>query len=272
MVHLSYITSSLLFTCLLHLGKGIGRTTTKIEIPRVSPGTSRYFLQHKWGPSEGPTVYIQASLHADEIPGMLVANHLIKAIDAADALGDVLQQIVIVPFANPIGLSQQVLDTHLGRFSLDTSINFNRKWPDLTSGVARRVEQTLCSDVATNVALIRTSILDELDTIQIDKLKEDAALKVFLMRLSATADIVLDLHCDSDAIVHMYTLDGLWPTLTDLAADIGSHCHLVAPASGGNPFDEVLSGLWANLAAMYPSHPIPIACQAATIELRGESE
>lgn len=57
-------------------------------------------------------VYIQATLHADEIPGLLVAHHLIKLLDAAERNNEIQQKITIVPFANPIGLSQQILETH----------------------------------------------------------------------------------------------------------------------------------------------------------------
>ena len=47
--------------------------------------------------------YIQASLHADELPGMILAHHLIKMLDSADKLGLISKEIIIVPFANPIG-------------------------------------------------------------------------------------------------------------------------------------------------------------------------
>ena len=35
----------------------------------------------------GPKVYLQASLHAEELPGMLVAHHLRALLEAADAAG-----------------------------------------------------------------------------------------------------------------------------------------------------------------------------------------
>ena len=48
--------------------------------------------------------------------------------------------------------------------------------------------------------------------------KEEELMKRTLLYHAVDADIVIDLHCDSDAIVHMYTHDRLWPTLQDLAA------------------------------------------------------
>mmetsp|Transcript_8432 Transcript_8432/g.12560 ORF Transcript_8432/g.12560 Transcript_8432/m.12560 type:complete len:210 (-) Transcript_8432:52-681(-) len=72
--------------------------------------------------------------------------------------------------------------------------------------------------------------------------------------------------------MHMYTHDRLWPKMADLASEIGAHCSLLAPYSGGDPFDEACSCLWAALQDGFPSHPLPMACEAATIELRGESD
>ncbi|MFE1817248.1 succinylglutamate desuccinylase, partial [Pseudomonas otitidis] len=40
------------------------------------PGIARQLHSFHFGPRGGGKVYIQASLHADELPGMLVAWHL----------------------------------------------------------------------------------------------------------------------------------------------------------------------------------------------------
>ena len=32
--------------------------------------------------------------------------------------------------------------------------------------------------------------------------------------------------------MHMYTHDRLWPQMSDLAAELGAHCTLLAPYSG----------------------------------------
>ena len=58
--------------------------------------------------------------------------------------------------------------------------------------------------------------------------------------------------------------------MSDLAADLQSECTLLDSISGGNPFDEACSSIWAQLADRFPDYPIPMACQSATIELRGE--
>jgi hypothetical protein len=70
--------------------------------------------------------------------------------------------------------------------------------------------------------------------------------------------------------MHMYTHDRLWPKFSDLALSIGSQCHILSPLSGGGCFDEACSCPWAALADRFPQFPIPMACESATIELRGE--
>lgn len=188
---------------------------------------------HRWGPPGVGRVYIQASLHADEIPGMLVANHLCRLIDSADARGEVLnKEIVIIPYANPIGMSQDILGTHMGRFSLSNGTNFNRDWMNVTEGVLERIKDKLTMDLEENINIIRTAILDELNSKA--PTKEDAYMKHALLKLAATSDIVIDLHCDSDAIMHMYTHDDLWPQLSDLA--VGDHYYLTESASNNASF------------------------------------
>jgi uncharacterized protein len=75
-----------------------------------------------------------------------------------------------------------------------------------------------------------------------------------------------------EAILHMYTHDNLWPEMKDLCALLNTQCNMIAGHSGGNPFDEACSCPWTTFADKFPSHQIPMACQSATIELRGEHD
>lgn len=211
---------------------------------------------------------LQGSLHADEYPGMLVLHHLSQLLDEAAATGSILQEIVIVPFANPIGLSQRVLGNHLGRFGLETGTNFNREWFDFADIISGKIRDRLTSRAESNVEIIRSALLEEIQAMNTNK--EEQLLKKTLYKMAVDADLVLDLHCDSDAVMHMYTHERLWPQMQDLAAEIQSECTLLAGASGGNPFDEAFSCPWAFLADKFPEFPIPMACQSATLELRGE--
>lgn len=247
-----------------------------IALPLAMPGTQRMLAVYRFTPAKGASggasagkCYIQAALHADEIPGMLAARHLITLLEAADREGRIAGEIIIVPVANPIGLSQVVSDSLLGRFNLDDRTNFNRHYPELAAPVAQRIEGKLGLDAAANVALVRRTMGEVLDGIT--PRSETDALRLTLMKLSYDADIVLDLHCDNEAPVHVYLGEPLWPAGRDLCADLGSEVQLVARVSGDEPFDEANSAPWWLIADIIDigDAPLPAACLAATVELRG---
>mgnify|MGYP000069371035 CR=1 FL=1 len=90
--------------------------------PLLSPslGVSKAVTSLHFGtPGSRPKVYIQASLHAEELPGMLVAHHLRAMLEAAQAQGLIQGEIVLVPVANPIGLAQRMDHKPMGRFEFD---------------------------------------------------------------------------------------------------------------------------------------------------------
>jgi len=50
-----------------------------------------------WGqPGNGLKVYIQSSLHAEELPGMLVAHHLRALLETAEAADQIQGEIILV--------------------------------------------------------------------------------------------------------------------------------------------------------------------------------
>lgn len=76
----------------------------------ASLGTARAITSYRFGHDDGadasPKVYIQASLHADELPGMVVAWYLKRRFAELEAAGRLAARIVLVPVANPAGLNQ----------------------------------------------------------------------------------------------------------------------------------------------------------------------
>ncbi|HYC06040.1 MAG TPA: succinylglutamate desuccinylase/aspartoacylase family protein [Azospirillaceae bacterium] len=244
-----------------------------IPLPHGRPGTRRSVPVLRFGAPAGggPKAYIQAGLHADESPGHLVAQHLRERLTDLDAGGLVRGEIVLVPCANPIGLDQVLLGQHAGRFELASGVNFNRAYADLAARVADRVAGRLGPDAGRNVQLVRAELRAAARTLPAQT--EAEALRRLLLSLAADADIVLDLHCDAEAVMHMYTGAELWPAAADLAAETGCRAVFLASESGGEPFDEACSGLWWRLRARLGGEaPLPAACLAATLELRGQSD
>jgi len=242
----------------------------------ISPasGTQRTLHSLHYGqPQVGEKVYLQASLHADELPGMLVIHHLRALLDAAEKRGDVLGEVVLVPMANPIGLNQTVMRYQLGRFELASMANFNRHYPDFAQAIEDRLHGKLTSDAQNNTRIIRAAMQDYLNA---DSPKTELeSLRNQLMRLSCDADVVLDLHCDFEAAMHLYTEVQYADAAAPLAAYLGARAFLTAKGAGGPliSFDEALSGVWWRLQEKWGAQfPIPLACMSTTVELRGQTD
>ncbi len=247
------------------------RRSDRLPLLTASPGSARHLTLHRFG-QEGarPKVYLQAALHADETPGLLVQHHLFALLEEADSRGAIVGEIVLVPYANPIGLAQFTNGEHLGRYEQGGGGNFNRNWPELFEAAAEAVDGKLGDDPQANVALIGRALLDHLAEQEAGS--ELLSLRLTLARLAADADVVLDLHCDDQALMHLFLIPAHWPQAAELAADLQCHAVLLADDSGGNSFDEAFSTPWTRLAERFPEHPIPAACLSGTVELRGRSD
>lgn len=226
---------------------------------------------HFGAPGQGKKVYIQAALHADEVPGMLVAQFLRAFLGALEEQGKVLGEIILVPAANPLGLAQAIHGAPFGRFDLATGTNFNRAYKHVADDLKASLAGTLGPDAQANVALVREHARTSVAAWQ--PATDAEALKKILLGMAIDADIVLDLHCDNEAVVHIYTGTPLADAVAPLSAVMGAHAVLLALEAGEEPFDEACSRLWWDLAAHFgPQYPIPPACLSTTIELRGEMD
>jgi hypothetical protein len=219
-----------------------------------------------------PKVYIQASLHAEELPGMLVAHHLRALLEKAEAAGEIKGEVVLVPVANPIGLAQRLDHKPMGRFDLDSGDNFNRHYPNLAQAIGPAVLESLGADAPTNVDTVREALRQHLA--QSAPATELQSLRHTLLTLAFDADSVLDLHCDCESVLHFYTDEACWPQLAALAHYLQAETILLAKNSGSGSFDECLSDVWCHLAEALKTSgnpaPLPQGCCSTTIELRGE--
>ena len=220
-------------------------------------------------PGARPKAYIQAGLHADELPGQLVARRLVEALAAAAARGEVIGEVAVVPAANPIGLKQVEGGYMQGRVERGSGRNFNRGFPALAELIGPGIADKLTDDPAQNVAAIRKAMGKALRKLRpVDAFE---TLQHTLIGAAYDADIMLDLHADNEALLHLYTGETLWPEAEDLAAELDARAVLLCDDSGGGPFDEACGGPWWTLAAAHPDRPIPPACLVATVELRSNN-
>lgn len=236
------------------------------------PGTARQIHSFHYGPeNSGRKVYIQASLHADELPGMLVAWYLKQRLAELENAGLLLGEIVVVPVANPIGLEQVVMDIPLGRYELESGQNFNRWFVDLSLQVGDDVEARLNNDPQHNLELIRSSLRTALSAQVVNTQLQSQRLT--LQRLACDADMVLDLHCDFEAVEHLYTTPDAWPQVEALSRYLGAQASLLATDSGGQSFDECFTLLWWQLQQRFGAHfAIPMVSFSVTLELRGQGD
>lgn len=225
-----------------------------------------------WGQRDAtPKIYLQAGLHADEMPGILVAEHLTEMLMAAQAQGRIRGQIWLVPVANPIGLDQWIAHKPQGRQELAGMQNFNRGYPDLAALAGDAVETRLTGSEADNLLVIRKAFGAALANLPRQTALDD--LRLALMTWSHDADYVLDLHCDHEALLHFYASPARAKDTALLARAMGAALVLTQEVSGGNAFDEAHTAPWAALRRRFGDRwPIPDGCFSATLEYRGQAD
>ncbi|NWB55654.1 succinylglutamate desuccinylase/aspartoacylase family protein [Pseudomonas sp. F8002] len=239
---------------------------------QATQGTHRHVDSEHYGAmGASRKIYIQAALHADETPALLVAAHLRRQLAELENANRLNAQIVLVAVANPTGLSQYIMGAPSGRFELGSGRNYNRGFPVPYQAIADRIEHLLGQDIDANRQLIRQAWGEcLLDAAPLDEFQ---SLQRTLMLLAHDADIVLDLHCSREAAMHVYTGEAVWATVEPLARYIGSEASLLATDSQANSFDEALYLLWVNLRERFGDRfPIPDSSVAVTVEHRGQRD
>ena len=240
------------------------------SLPWSTPGTERRLSVFRFG--SGPCkAYIQAALHADELPGMRVAVELKRRLRELEAQGRLTGVIELVPVANPIGLGQVFQAAQQGRFEFASGKNFNRDFPALAEAIGPALQGCLGANGPANVRLIRAAMQEALDALAPAQ-SELQGLQRLLLRHACDADVVLDLHCDFDAVVHLYALPQHWPQLRPLAARLRAGAVLTTEDAGGSSFDEACAQPWLQLARVFAAADVPLACLATTVELGGMAD
>jgi uncharacterized protein len=250
--------------------------TERHPLTAAAPGTQRELHSLHFGQGgSGRKAVIQASLHADEPPGMLVAHHLRGLLADLEVRNCIEGEIVLVPMANPIGLGQRVLGRTLGRFALADGENFNRHYADLSRRAAEILGGEEFPTSTIDVSSARRALRRACH--ELPATSELLSLRRILLGLAIDADLVLDLHCDNEAVMHLYTATSLWSRVEPLARLLGARASLLAEESGDDPYDEACSTVWRRLSGHLRERnpdatPLPDACVAVTVELRGEAD
>lgn len=185
------------------------------------------------GNGSGPNVHLQAGVHADEIAGMLVLHLLMQRLEVAEAEGRLKGQVTVVPQANPLGIGQFRQGRILGRFHDATGHNFNRAF-DQSAALQRP---------STNVQEWQKK----------------------LVQLASSADLMLDLHTDDEALPYLYVHRSFWPRGRQLAAALKMDVAIIWDEGGDGSFEETIIAPWLR-------DGVTDGRMAATLELRGQGD
>jgi predicted deacylase len=199
-------------------------------------------IRFKGSDAKAPKIYIQAALHANELPGTALLHFLCEKLRQADADGTILSDITIVPQANPIGTAQSHFGELQGRFDLGSRTNFNREFPLIPIGE----RQTLVEDLERYPA--------------VEQLKRQ------LLHMALGADLMLDLHCDDESVQYTYVDEAFWPEASDLASALDMEAVFLADGES-SAFEEAVGYAWKHETAEKAKQLS--GRLAVTVELRG---
>ncbi len=220
---------------------------SEITIAGDTPGVEwRLPVLHFRGDTKtAPRVYLQAALHANELPGTAVLHFLCDRLRKAEAEGALAGEVTIVPQANPIGAAQAHFGEMQGRFDLASRTNFNRDFPLVT--LAER--DALLADLDRETAVKR--------------------LKRRLLHMALGAELVLDLHCDDESIQYAYIDEAFWPEAADLASSLSMAAVFLSDGES-TAFEEAVGHAFKHRGegklAKVPGR------LAVTVELRGRRD
>lgn len=234
-----------------------------------TPGRSTELTWFRVGPRDArKKVYLQAALHTDEQPGILVLHHLLRLLREADDAGELQARFVLFPMVNPLGMGDIEFGRHQGRYNRGSGVNHNRGWPTLSEMIGDDLPARLGADAEENIRLVRTALRTAIDGLPRVTAFEQWRREV--MSEACDADYVFDLHCDDDSLLHIFSVPQLGKTMQRLANWTGAAATLMAEDSGGGSFDEVWPSIWLHLARACPDRPLPLPVVSCTLEYRGQ--
>jgi hypothetical protein len=236
-----------------------------------TPGRSTELNYFRIGPEDaGKKVYLQAALHADEQPGIMVLHHLLELLRAADAAGELKARFVLFPMVNPLGMGDIEFGQHQGRYNRSTGVNHNRDWPVPYDAVGDGLAARLGDDAEDNIRLVRAALREWAAS-----LPRETALQQWRQSViseACDADYVFDLHCDDDSLLHIFSVPQLADNMQQLANWSGAAATMLAEDSGGGSFDEVWPAIWLRLARDCEDKPLPLPVVSCTLEYRGQMD
>ena len=175
---------------------------------------------------------------------------------------------MLFPMVNPLGMGDIEFGQHQGRYNRSSGVNHNRNWPVLFDAVGSQLAGKLGGDADDNVAMVRSTLREWAASLpQVTAFEQ---WQQCLISEACDADYVFDVHCDGDALIHIFSVPQAAENMQQLANWTGAAATMLAEESGGGSFDEVWPAVWLRLASECPHKPVPLPVASCTLEYRGE--
>lgn len=155
------------------------------------------------GADDAPSVYIQANMHGAEVQGNAVIFQLLALLKDTQIMGD----ITLVPYANPVGCNHKNGEYTLGRFDPITGVNWNRMFHFDESIIKPFVRECIGKTnkvIEANFKQLMIATIEEKLDHNIYGLTTGQRIAYQLQRLAHQADYVLDLHTGPISSKHLY--------------------------------------------------------------------
>ena len=217
---------------------------------------------------EAPSVYIQSGIHASEVQGYAVSLLLIEYFSKYPPLGE----ITLVPLANPYATNLKMSSYTFGRFDPVMGENWNRQYLDLCSVTEDFFKVHTQESIATLVPMFKAWLLQALSDAKQQPTNYARMLALELQQLALSADIVLDLHCDTHSVPHVYT-----PVYASRSAQtLGISFIIELSNLFEGALDEAIFCPWMTFTekyqALHPDESVHPPVEAFTIELGSEEQ
>lgn len=206
------------------------------------------------GHQPGPTVHIQAALHASEVQGAAVVHQLAQFLTELDAV-DLHGSLVLLPLANPFALDIKVGEHTPGPFSLEDGFNWNRRFRRLV-GDSDMADTGLldadhwlaeCSDSDdhTLIAAYRAALREAFAGLAGNAVPMSQRLADVLLGHLLSCDLVLDLHTSTDGTDFVYVPGSC--DAAQMGGLLGVPFGLRMGAGFGAALDEAFNHAWLPL-------------------------
>lgn len=216
-----------------------------------------------------PSVYIQSGIHGAEVQGYVVTLQLIEYFSNNPPKGD----ITIIPIANPYGLNCKIGEYTFGRFDPVTGDNWNRNYADFSGHVDEFLEAHPNRSFKELVVLFKQFLKQSLSKKLQEKTSYHKKLALQLQELAISADIVLDLHCDTISVPHIYSSEYAMRSVSALRIPFV----IEIPSIFAGALDEAIFCPWIELIEKYKKinhleSPINMPMEVFTVELGNQED